>query len=232
MHGDHVGPLEELREADLVRPGLRHLLGGQVRVIGQHLHLEGERPSADLLADLPQADDSQHPAPQLRPQEVAALPLPAPDRCVGGWDPPQEPEHERHGVLRGGDGVAGRSVDDHDPGAGRRLEIDLVGADGGDTDDAQAGSGGPQHLRVDAGLRADDQRVIAAALGEELEQLGAWHAHADVGVVRGSENVDAGLGDRLDHEDAGHAASLAVVGRERRPVNDGQIFERGQLSVG
>ena len=92
-----------------------------------HLH----RPGADRdgLADLAEADDPERPAAQLEPGELGALPLAAAERRVGRGDPAGDPVEQGQRVLGGGDRVAGRGVDDDDPGPRRRIEVDVVDAD-------------------------------------------------------------------------------------------------------
>jgi hypothetical protein len=49
-----------------------------------------------------------------------------------------------------------------------------------------------------------------------LEQGGALDPGPEIGLVRRGKDVDAGLGDLLDDEDAGHAESLRLLGRKAR----------------
>ena len=107
--------------------------------------------------------------------------------------------------YRGGDRIAGRSVDDHDARAGRRLDVDPVDPDARHADDAQARRCGRQELGVDSRLRAHDQGVPSAALAKEAEHRVAAEPGAELGVMRCGEEIDADLGDRLDNEDAGHS---------------------------
>ena len=98
-------------------------------------------------------------AAQLDARELRPLPLAAAHRGVGGRGLAGEPEQQRERVLGGGDRVAGRRVDDGDPGPGRRLEVDVVDADAGPADDDEPRPGGDQ-LGVDLDLAADDERVV------------------------------------------------------------------------
>ena len=70
-------------------------------------------------------------------------------------------------MLGGGDRVAGRRVDDGDPGAGGRLQVHVVDADACPADDHEPGARGDQRgVRLD--LAPDDERVVVADDGEEL----------------------------------------------------------------
>ena len=101
-----------------------------------HLHRPG--PDRDRLADLAEADDPERPAAQLEAGELGPLPLAAPDRRVGGGDPAGDAVEQGERVLGGGDRVAGRGVDDGDPGPRRGVEVDVVDADAGPADDRRA----------------------------------------------------------------------------------------------
>ena len=79
-----------------------------------------------------------------------------------GADPAGDAVQQRERVLGGRDRVPGRGVDDDDPGPRRRVEVDVVHADAGPTDDHQPRPGRDQ-LGIDLDLAADDQRVVVAA---------------------------------------------------------------------
>jgi hypothetical protein len=136
-------------------------------------------------------------------------------------------------VLGGRDRVAGRGVDDHHARPRGRLDVDAVDPDARHADDAQARGGGGQKLGIDAGLRADDERVDTAVLGQQVEQLVAADSHAKHGLVRRGKGVDRWLRHRLDDEDAGHGGSLPPP-RPRtgpavnRALNRVQWIDRGR----
>ena len=196
--------MQELSQADQPRTGLSRLLLGQVRIAGDDAHLESGGASSDRLADLAQADDAEGLAAQLPAGVPAAIPLPLAHRRVGAGHVAEQGQHQCHGVLRGGNGVASRCVDDHHPGAGGRIDLDPIDPHARDADDAQPRGCGGEQLGVDAGLRADDERVPATSLRKEAEHLVATEPEPDIGVVRCGEEVDPGLCDRFDHEDACH----------------------------
>jgi hypothetical protein len=119
-------------------------------------------------------------------------------------DVAQQRQHQRDRVLRSGDRVAGGGVHHHHAGTCRGFDVDAVDADARDADHAQARSGSGEKLGVHARLRTDDQGIPAVGLTEPLEEIRTRHAERDVGFVGTGEDVDPGLGDRLDDEDAGH----------------------------
>ena len=116
----------EVDELDAVVGGL---LGGHERVDAEDGHLHRPGADRDGLADLAEPDDPERPAAQLEAGELGALPLAAPERGVGGGDPAGDAVEQREGVLGGRDRVAGRGVDDDDPGPRRGIEVDVVDAD-------------------------------------------------------------------------------------------------------
>ena len=146
----------EVDELDAVVGGL---LRGDERVDADDDHLHRPGPVGDGLADLAEADDPERPAAQLVTRELRALPLAASHRRVGGGRPAGDAVEQREGVLGGGDRVAGRRVDDRDPGPRRGIEVDVVDADAGPADDDEPRPGGDQ-LGVDLDLAADDERVV------------------------------------------------------------------------
>ena len=139
MDGDDVGAREQRVEVDELHAVVGRLLGGHERVDAEDDHLHGPGPVGDGLADLAEPDDAERPAAQLEARELGALPFAAADRCIGGGRPAGDAVEQREGVLGRGDGVAGRRVDDGDPGARRRVEVDVVDADARPPDDDAAG---------------------------------------------------------------------------------------------
>ena len=67
---------------------------------------------------------------------------------------------------------AGRRVDDKHTTGGGGIDVDVVQADTGPRDDLQLGRGG-QHLGVDGGRGADQQRIGLGHGGQQLFAVGA-----------------------------------------------------------
>ena len=177
--------------------------------------------SATAIPILPEPDDPERPAAELDALERAPRPLAAAHGGIGRGDAPGEREQERERVLRGGDRVARRRVDDGDPGPRRRVQVDVVDADARPADDLEPRPGGDQR-RVDRDLAPDDQRVVVA---DGRAQLLVGQARADVDLVAGPERLDALRRDGLRDEDphrrraagrrrwAGRGERQAVVSR-------------------
>ncbi len=159
VHGDDVGPMQQLRQPDQLRTGLRSLILGEVRVAGDHAHLEAGRAARHRLADLAEADDPERLAAQLPTGIRGAIPLALPDRGVRRSHVTKQSEHEGHGVLGGGDRVARRGVDDHHAGARRRVDVDAIDPDARHSDDAHAWRRSGKQLAIDAGLGSDDEGI-------------------------------------------------------------------------
>ncbi len=89
---------------------------------------------------------------------------------VGGRHATGEREHQRDGVLGGGDGVAAGRVHDHDALARGGGHVDVVDADAGADDRAELARV-LQTLGGDLGLRADDAGIELAERGGEFVAL-------------------------------------------------------------
>lgn len=87
---------------------------------------------------------------------------------VGLGDIARHGGEEGDGVLGGGDGVGGGGVDDEAPGLGGGLEVDVVDADPGAADDAEAAARGLEHLPRHPRGAAHHERVHERHLGAEL----------------------------------------------------------------
>ena len=102
---------------------------------------------------------------------------------------------EGEGVLRGRDGVAARRIHDDHAASRRGLDIDVIDADAGAADDAEARSS-LQYRRRHFRLTADHDR---AELGNERHQIrfAQTCAHDDIQSRAGCELVDAALGNGI-----------------------------------
>ncbi len=206
VDGHDVGAGEERVEVDELDPVVRGLLGGHERVDAHDHHLHRPRAVCDGLPDLAEADDAEGPAAQLESGELRPLPFAPADRRVGGRGLARDPVEERERVLRSGDGVAGRRVDDGDPGSRRRVEIDVVHAHAGAPDDHQPRPGRDQ-LGIHLDLAAHDERVV---LGQDRRQFVARAADPLVDLVVRREELDALARDGFGDQDP-HAVAPAVA---------------------
>jgi hypothetical protein len=115
-------------------------------------------------------------------------------------DVAREREQHRHRVLGGGDDVRLRGVDDDDAALGRGGDVDVVDADAGAADDAEARAlldqvGG--HLR----RRADEDAVVLADASRQIEVV-CVERGVDVEVL--AQQLDAAGADLLGDEDLRH----------------------------
>ena len=97
------------------------------------------------------------------------------------------------------DGRLGR-VHDEDPAPCRLADVDVVDADAGPSDHAQARRALEQ-LGVELRLRTDDDRVVTC------DDVRERRFRVDVDVEAGAEELDAGVGDRLSDEHPRHTGA-------------------------
>ena len=174
-------------------------------VEGEHVHLEALGALGDELADAAEADHAERLAVELGALELGPLPGAAGERGVGPRDVAAEGEHQRQGVLGGGDRVRFGRVGDDDAAAGRGGDVDVVDAGAGAADHLEA-LGPLDQLRRHLGRRADEQRVVGA---DRLAQLLLGHLEAEVDLEALAQQLDAGVGDLLLDEDLHRVTSGA-----------------------
>ena len=104
-------------------------LGGDERVEGDDVHAEAARARGDELADAAEAEHAERLLVDLDAAELRALPLAGGQRAVRLRDVAGEREHQRDGVLGGGDDVRLRRVGDDDAALGGGLDVHVVDAD-------------------------------------------------------------------------------------------------------
>ena len=144
--------------------GLRRAPVPMERLERDDAHLEAAGAAGDLGADAAEADDAQRLAAQLDAHELRALPAcrRCSDACASGmWR--AQGQHQADGVLRGGDRVALRRVDDDDAAPGRRVDVDVVDAGAGAADDLQLAAG-VEDVGGHLGLAADDRGPRSRAM--------------------------------------------------------------------
>ena len=195
MDGDEVGLLEQLAQRDQRDVEKLCALNRDDRVVSDDVHLQPVRPLGYLRADVAQADDAQRLAPNLNADEPGACPFAAPYRRVGLGHPTSESKQQRHRVLRRGDDVAARRIDDEDAFPGCRGDVDVVHADPRPPNHAQLSSGlddGRGHTR----FAPHHQSVEVGNLPDQLS-LGQLADHSDLaGLAQAFEAVlRQGVGD-------------------------------------
>ena len=142
-------------------------LGREIRIVGQHLHLQAVRAIDYDRADIAAADHPKRLAGDLDAHEFVLFPLAGLGRRVRGGDLARERQHQADGVLGRGDGIAVGRVHHDDALGGRGREIDIVDPDAGAADDLEV-LGAIEQLGGNLGGRADGKPVELADHFREL----------------------------------------------------------------
>ena len=129
-------------------------LGGQVRVISNDAHTEGQRPLGHQRSDAAEPHDPEGFAVQLDSLPTRSFPAAGFQSGVGLRDVAGLGEQEGEGVLGGGQDVRLRSVHDNDTPARGGRDVHVVEADPGPAHHLQMAPG-DQYLVGHAGGRAD-----------------------------------------------------------------------------
>ena len=199
MQRHDVGLREQLVQRDRRHAQLLGALRRHERVEREERDPPRAQARGHARADLAEADQPNGFSLKFRSDELRALPFPGLQRSLCLGDLAQEREKDGDRMLRRGDDVPGRSVDDEDPALGSGLDVDVVEADARAPDDAELLSGG-EELAVHLRRGPHDEGVIAADRREE-RLAGKVGAHVR-GEPRLREDGEAGLGERFGDEDA------------------------------
>ena len=201
MNGEEIGLADQVVQGHQFGSHRSRPLGGQVRVISNEPHPEGQGPLRDQRSDPAEADDPEGLAVDLYAFPAGPFPAARLQRRVRLGDIARLRQQESHGVLGGGEDVRLRGVDHHHPPSGGSGDVHIVEADPRPTDYQQLAPR-RQDLVIDLGGRPDYERRRAR---DSLEEVPVRQAQPDVDMVaRLSQEVEAGLGDFLGHQDAGH----------------------------
>ena len=202
MQCDEIGAAKEIVEFDFLDAEMHRALGGEVRIVGDHLHLQPDSAVGDDRADIAAADDAEGLGENLDAEEFVLLPFSSARRCVGLGDLPRQRQHQRDGMLGGGDRIAERRVHDDDAARGGGGDIDIVDADAGAADHFQP-VGLFQKLGGDLGRRADGKAVKAVDRRGELVLVLAevrLEVDGDAAVL---EYLDGGRRERIGDQNTG-----------------------------
>ena len=204
VDGEEVGAPHELLDrrheidAELAGP-----VGTHVRVVRRELHAEGAGPLRDEHAHTAETHDAEGLVVELDTFPAGAVPMTAPEVAVGLWDVAGLGEQEGDRVLRGGEHVRLRGVDDHHAAAGRCLHVDVVEPDAGTADDDEL-VGRLEHLGGDLCGAADHERRRAP---HRTEQLLRREVEVDVDLEPGCPHgLEPAVGELLADQDALHRA--------------------------
>ena len=131
------------------------------RVKRDHVHVEPLRALRDELTDPSEAEDPERLLVDLDAAELAPLPPALDERLVGLRDVAAEGEHQRDGVLGGGDDVRLRRVRDDDPALGGGRQVDVAHANPRSPDHAHS-RGALDQVAGELRSGADHDRVVVA----------------------------------------------------------------------
>jgi hypothetical protein len=187
---------------------LRGAVRRQEGVVAEHPHVEGPGAFGHRLADAAEPHDAERLAGELRAHELVAIPLLGSQARVGRGHVPRQAEHQREGMLRRAQRVAGRRVHHHDAEAGGRLLVDVVGAHAGPHDRPQAMVAGE---RVGGDLHpaaADGAVVLREGVPQVVSLEAGLHLVGDALRLRGLQQGEAVRAERVEHDDRGHGAAI------------------------
>ena len=217
VHGDEIGVREGVLEIfdqfDL--QGLGAGLG-EVRIVGQDAHAEGEGALGHFGADAAHAEDGEGFAVEFDALETFAVPLARLHAGVGLGDFAGDRNEEGEGVLGGRHRVAAGGVHHDDAAPGRRLDIDIVHPDAGPADRFEIFRRGDD-VRADFGLAANDKGGV---VGDDFEQFVVREARMEGHVQQSSfgQGIDAGLRDGIGDKNFGFGHGKRRLDAHRRGV--------------
>ncbi len=135
VDGDEVGAVEQGVEVDLRDVVVGHLVGVDVRVVGDHVEVERARPPAEFPRDLPEPREAQRsPAEPVDGLRDGPVPPPPANLAVVARDLPDAGEQQRERVRRHLVQTVRRDVEHADAVFRGRVEVDAVDADAVPTD--------------------------------------------------------------------------------------------------
>jgi len=205
VHGDDVRAREQRVELHLLDIHPRCRLGGEKGIGHDHPHAQPSGPAHHDAPDVAGTHNAEGAVEEFGALELFLLPLARLQGSRGLGNVARQGDHQRQGVLGGGDVVALGRVHHHDAPGGGRGDVDVVDADARPADHLQL-LGPGDHVRRDLGAAADHQ---ALDVGDEFEQF----VGADPGALdhlepgRLLEHLDALRRKRIRYEDLRHLAS-------------------------
>ena len=137
VHGDEISFLDDLFQSAHLDIQCLGTLLGNIGVIGNDIHIEGLRPLGHAAADAAQAHHAQGLASELYAHIFLAIPLALLHGLVGHGNIAGHGEHHGHSMLRSGNGVATRGIDDDYALGSSRRDINVIHANACTADDLQ-----------------------------------------------------------------------------------------------
>ena len=158
MQSQKIGPAQEAVKIDLLGTEQPDRLFGQVWVVNDRFHFQGERPFDDQAADLAGPQNTQRFAGDFNAQVAIRIPLPALGRLVGARNPPGERKYHGDGVFGSRGRAAEGGVHDNHPLAVGGFQVKIAGADSGPANHLELLCG-LENVFSHLGAAADDQRI-------------------------------------------------------------------------
>ena len=147
VDGDEIGAGQQSFQFHQLPSQPGHPLFGQIGVVDQKRHSEGQGPFRHQRPDAAQPHHPQRLPVQLHSPEPGPLPRPRPDGGVRLRNMTAHGQHQGHGMFGGGNGVGGGSAHHLRPRLPGRLQIDVVQPHPRPADNRQPG-GGPDQFPI------------------------------------------------------------------------------------
>ena len=111
------------------------MVAGNKRIERNDIHCQCLGSLGDFDPDATQSNQTQHLVAHFHAHKLVAIPTPLAHRGICHWNVSRQRQHHGDGVLRRGNGIGRRRVDDQDPLPGSRLQVDIVGSHTGPPND-------------------------------------------------------------------------------------------------
>ena len=176
---------------------MRGAFHGAVRVVAQELHAKGLGALGHQQADVARAEDAERLVLQFLTRELGAIPLARIHGCGGRRRVARHGQHERHGLLGGGDDVGKRRIADNDTALGGGFAVDIVNAHAGTADDLELFAV-LNDLARDRGGGTDDEPIVVA---DDLHEFFGRGVGLEIHLVAfGFQHIDARLRELLRNQ--------------------------------
>jgi hypothetical protein len=191
----------------------RLFCGSTVRIVPEHAHADGARELRDAAADVADSDDAESLAAELGvAHALPRAPVALAGRLVDREGPLDAGEHQHQGVLGHRLRVRAGRVNDRDPPARGRRDVERVEADTVAADDLQVRAGGHQTVGT-ARLGAEQDAVsLRGDLDERLLGLLVAQDHVHLALELCATVLVGGSGEDDDLAGLSHAGSSPFVG--------------------
>ena len=161
MQADVIRFAHKFIEADTGNAVGEKLFLGNERIIGDHLHFQGQRLGRHNPADMAVADNAEHLAAQFHAHEAGALPFTLFHGPVGLGQVPTQGKQVGQGQFRRGSHVGVRGVEHDDAFTRGMVNVYIIDADAGPADYFEPVSRVNDFCRNRCGAAYDDGMIVA-----------------------------------------------------------------------